>query len=34
MEGDSINLDEYLVQADEYETGGTAIDTVFKEKDG
>ncbi|MEJ7809082.1 MAG: M48 family metallopeptidase [Gemmatimonadaceae bacterium] len=29
-EGDDINLDEYLVQAEEYETGGTAIDTVFK----
>lgn len=29
-EGDSISLDEYLVQAEEYETGGTAVDTVFK----
>ena len=29
-EGDAISLDEYLVQAEEYETGGNAVDTVFK----
>lgn len=27
---DEINLDEFLIQAREYETGGTAIDNVFK----
>lgn len=27
---DDISLDEYLVQAEEYESGGTAVDTVFK----
>ncbi|MDQ3696509.1 MAG: M48 family metallopeptidase [Gemmatimonadota bacterium] len=27
---DEINLDEFLVQAEEYETGGTVVDTVFK----
>ncbi len=27
---DEINLDEFLVQAEEYETGGTVIDTAFK----
>src|SRR5687767_7393767 len=30
VETDEINLDEFLVQADEYETGGNAIDSVFK----
>jgi Zn-dependent protease with chaperone function len=30
LDDDEINLDEFLVQAEEYETGGTAIDTVFK----
>jgi Zn-dependent protease with chaperone function len=29
-EADMISLDEYLVQAEEYETGGNAVDTVFK----
>lgn len=29
-EVDDINLDEYLVQAEEYESGGTAVDTIFK----
>ena len=29
-EWDEIDLDEFLVQAEEYETGGTAVDTVFK----
>jgi Zn-dependent protease with chaperone function len=29
-EWDEINLDEFLAQAQEYETGGTVIDTVFK----
>jgi Zn-dependent protease with chaperone function len=29
-EWDSIDLDEFLVQAEEYETGGTAVDTIFK----
>jgi hypothetical protein len=29
-EDDEINLDEFLAQAEEYETGGTAIDSVFK----
>jgi Zn-dependent protease with chaperone function len=27
---DSVSLDEYLVQSEEYETGGNAIDTAFK----
>jgi hypothetical protein len=30
VDDDEINLDEFLVQAEEYETGGTAIDSVFK----
>ncbi len=30
LDDDEINLDEFLVQAEEYETGGTAIDAVFK----
>jgi Zn-dependent protease with chaperone function len=29
-ETDEINLDEFLVQAQEYETGGTFVDTIFK----
>ncbi|HEX5438632.1 MAG TPA: M48 family metallopeptidase [Gemmatimonadaceae bacterium] len=29
-EEDEINLDEFLVQAEEYETGGNALDSVFK----
>lgn len=29
-ESDEINLDEFLVQSEEYETGGTVVDTVFK----
>ncbi|HEU4564256.1 MAG TPA: M48 family metallopeptidase [Gemmatimonadaceae bacterium] len=29
-EWDEISLDEFLVQAEEYETGGTAVDTIFK----
>lgn len=27
---DEIDLDEFLVQAEEYEQGGTAVDTIFK----
>jgi Zn-dependent protease with chaperone function len=30
QDDDEINLDEFLVQAEEYETGGTAVDSVFK----
>jgi Zn-dependent protease with chaperone function len=30
VDDDEINLDEFLVQAEEYETGGTAIDSLFK----
>ena len=30
LDNDEINLDEFLVQAEEYETGGTAIDSLFK----
>jgi Zn-dependent protease with chaperone function len=30
LDDDEINLDEFLVQAEEYETGGNAIDSVFK----
>jgi hypothetical protein len=30
IDDDEINLDEFLVQAEEYETGGTAIDSLFK----
>lgn len=30
LDDDEINLEEFLAQADEYETGGTAVDTVFK----
>ena len=29
-EEDEINLEEFLIQAEEYETGGNAIDNVFK----
>jgi Zn-dependent protease with chaperone function len=29
-EEDEINLDEFLIQAEEYETGGNVIDNVFK----